>query len=75
MEFTGETASWPLNLRLGVCGILLEMGAATAIIPPDDMLAKFYQERGESATLDMEPAADDAYEASVTLKHEGTLPR
>jgi 3-isopropylmalate/(R)-2-methylmalate dehydratase large subunit len=67
VEFTGETAAWPLNLRLGVCGILLEMGAATALIPPDDMLAKFYQERGESAALDMEPAGDDAYEASVTL--------
>ncbi len=68
VELTGDSAFWPLNLRLGVCGILLEMGAAGALVPPDAMLAKYYLDRGESAELDLEPAADAAYAASVPLK-------
>jgi len=67
VEFSG-VEEWSMDLRLGTCGLLAEMGAAAALVPPDEVTARFYRERGVEIELDPGPAADGAYEASVTVK-------
>ncbi len=68
VEFAGDLEEWGMNLRLGTCGLLAEMGAEAALVPADDATVAFYAERGRE---DLVPAADPpgpgAYETSVVL--------
>ncbi len=68
VEFAGDLAEWPMDLRLGVCGLLAEMGAFAALVPPDETTARFFRDRGVEIEIGEEPAPAEAYEASVTLK-------
>jgi 3-isopropylmalate/(R)-2-methylmalate dehydratase large subunit len=67
VEFAG-VGEWPMDLRLGVCGLLAEMGAAAALVPPDEVTTRFYRERGVEIEVDEEPIPAAAYESSVTVK-------
>ncbi len=68
VELAGDAVEWGIDLRLGVCGLLAEMGAAAALSPPDARTVKFYADRGSEAVEASEPASEAAYEASVTVQ-------
>ena len=60
VELTGEAHHWGIDLRVGVCGLLSEMGALAAVVAPDDMVVRFFKERGvtlEHGEADEQPAA------------------
>ncbi len=64
VELTGDAHQWGVDLRVGVCGLLSEMGALAAVVAPDDLVVRFYRERG--VTLDHEEPGEQP-EASTVI--------
>ena len=67
IEFDGEVESWGVDLRLGLCGLLAEMGASAALVAPDEQTAVFFAERGDLDLPEDEAPGDEAYGKAVTM--------
>jgi 3-isopropylmalate/(R)-2-methylmalate dehydratase large subunit len=63
IELTGDAHHWGVDLRVGVCGLLPEMGALAAVVAPDDLVVRFFKERG--VTLDHEEPGERPEAARV----------
>jgi 3-isopropylmalate/(R)-2-methylmalate dehydratase large subunit len=63
VELTGDAHSWEVDLRVGVCGLLSEMGALAAVVAPDDLVVSFFKKRG--VTLDHPESAPQPSAARV----------
>jgi 3-isopropylmalate/(R)-2-methylmalate dehydratase large subunit len=72
LEFSGDTHEWGIDLRMGLCGLLLEMGVSAALVGADSMVSRFYKERGVSVKEE-EEAEDDGYETVIALE-AGSVP-
>jgi 3-isopropylmalate/(R)-2-methylmalate dehydratase large subunit len=46
VELGGRAKEWSVDFRVGLTGLLAEMGAAAAVVPADAVTARFYKERG-----------------------------
>jgi 3-isopropylmalate/(R)-2-methylmalate dehydratase large subunit len=69
VEFHGDSRWWGVDLRVGLCGLLAEMGALAAVVAVDDTVVKFYRERGvDVAAGSSEPGG---YEETISLEVEG----
>jgi 3-isopropylmalate/(R)-2-methylmalate dehydratase large subunit len=67
VEIEVEGGEWDLDLRLGVCGILREMGAWGALVAPDAAVGAYFRERG-ARVVESLPASDGAWERAAAVK-------
>jgi homoaconitase/3-isopropylmalate dehydratase large subunit len=67
VEFAGDTEDWSVDRRVALCGLMVEMGAVSALVPPNDAVGKFYKERGVQVEPEKEEPGDGDYEASVAI--------
>lgn len=72
VELTGSAQEWSLDMRIGVCGLLREMGFFAALVPPDEAARKFFAERG----VEVEPveAGLGSFDRRVTLSAKTISP-
>lgn len=64
----GGERNWEIDFRMGLCGLLAEMGAFCALVAVDDGVAKFYKARGvEIEVPDGDSPAKADYEAVVAM--------
>jgi len=72
VELTADGKSWDLDFRMGLCGLLVEMGAFAALVTVDEVVAKFFKARGvEIAVPDPGGSATDP---AVVVDAEGVAP-
>ena len=71
VEIHGSTRDWSVDLRMGLCGVLLEMGAVSATMAPSGPVVRFYKDRGVPVEESDAGADADAYEASVSVDLRG----
>ena len=67
VEFHGDAHLWGVDLRVGLCGLLMEMGALAAMVPVDEIVAKFYKERGKDIDPRADGESDGGFETEVTV--------
>jgi 3-isopropylmalate/(R)-2-methylmalate dehydratase large subunit len=71
IEIHGSSREWSMDLRMGLCGVLLEMGAASAAMAPSGSVVRFYKDRGVPVEESETGADADAYETSVSIDLRG----
>jgi len=75
VELEPGSGFWDIDFRMGLCGLLVEMGAFCALVSVDEVVAKFYKGRGVEIEVPEAASPDPGgYEAVVTVEADSVVP-